>query len=367
MSPDPRSPELLREVAAGAEALDRGLSGPKPEVALLRAHGWLQAALPIAFGGQDWAQSAAGANDGFTALFSLASVSLPATRIYEGHVNSVRLIERNGTPAQRERIFADVRSGALLGIWGAQGDRPAIIRDHALYGTKTFASGLGEVACAIVTASDAQGGFRMVLAKADDPDRARGDAWDVAAMVGTCSGEFITDDLPAGDDWLLGPTGALFMEPDFNGGVWRLCAAYAGAMSAIARGTLDQMRQRASADDAAMRVRLGHVAHHAHTALLWAWQACRAAELPGGTTNDAIATSLFAREAIEQVAVAQLALAERMVGTSLHRRGSALGRQMRDLRFFLRQAALDGKLDAATSIWQDDPLFLLDAVVSHPR
>ena len=375
MRADPRSRQLLNAIGEGAEALDRGLRGPGAEVAQLRTHGWLQAALPAAFGGQDWGQSGCGADDGFAALFSLASVSLPMTRIYEGHVNSVRLIDRNGSLAQRERIFAQVRAGILLGIWGAEGERPAVIvagdRGPLLHGTKTFASGLGEVACAIVVAGDARGQCQMVLADAADPDRARSDVWDVAAMVGTCSGEFVTDNLPAGDDWLLGPPGALFVEPDFNGGVWRLCAAYAGAMSAIATRTFGQMRQRGCDDDAAMRVRLGHVAHHAHTALLWAWQACRALEKGGEKRGEnphhAVAMSLFAREAIEQAALSQLVLVERIAGTSLHRRGSSLGRQVRDLRFFLRQAALDGKLDAATSIWQDDPLFVLDALVRPER
>lgn len=368
MSPDPRSPDLLAEIAGGAQALDRGVRGPAFEVDALRAQGWLLAALPVRFGGCDWGQSASGARDGFSALFALASVSLPATRIYEGHVNAVRLIDRHGSEAQRARFFGEVRDGALLAIWGAEGDRPAMIvaddHGHSLRGTKTFASGLGEVAYAIVTATVPDGGCQMVVTEAGESQRWHRDAWDVTAMVGTCSGEFTTDHLPAGQEWLLGEPGALFEEPDFNGGVWRLCAGYAGAMSAIAQATLHHLQRSPAGDAAEMRLRLGHIAHHAQTALLWAWQACRALEMPCGKAGQhAIATSLFAREAIEQAAAVQLALVERVAGTSLHRRGSVLGRMVRDLRFFLRQAALDAKLDAATSIWQDDTLFLLDAVI----
>jgi hypothetical protein len=370
MSPDPRSPDLLADIAGGAQALDRGLRGPAFEVDTLRAHGWLQAALPRRFGGCDWGQSAAGARDGFSALFALASVSLPTTRIYEGHVNAVRLIDRHGSDAQRARLFAEVRGGALLAIWGAEADRPAMIvaddHGHSLRGTKTFSSGLGEVAYAIVTATVPDGGCQMVIARADEARRWHRDAWDVTAMVGTCSGEFTTDHLPAGQDWLLGRPGALFEEPDFNGGVWRLCAGYAGAMSAIAQATLHHMQRSGTGEAAEMRLRLGHIAHQAQTALLWAWQACRALEMPGSDEpHRAIATSLFAREAIEQAATEQLHLVERVAGTSLHRRGSLLGRMVRDLRFFLRQAALDGKLGAATSIWQDDTLFLLDDIVGR--
>jgi hypothetical protein len=372
MSPDPRSPDLLSEIGGAAQALDRGLRGPAFEVDTLRAHGWLQAALPVRFGGCDWGQSPAGARDGFNALFALAAVSLPVTRIYEGHVNAVRLIDRHGTDAQRDRFFAAVRDGALLAIWGAESDRPAMIvaddHGHSLRGTKTFASGLGEVAYAILTAALPDGGCQMVVAQTGETQRWRRDAWDVTAMVGTCSGEFNTDHLPAGQEWLLGQPGALFEEPDFNGGVWRLCAGYAGAMSAIAQETLGHMQRHGSSEHAPTRLRLGHIVHYGQTALLWAWQACRALESPaadGTGTHRAVATSLFAREAIEQAAAAQLQLVERVAGTSLHRRGSVLGRQSRDLRFFLRQAALDDKLGAATSIWQDDTLFALDDIVGR--
>jgi alkylation response protein AidB-like acyl-CoA dehydrogenase len=185
-------------------------------------------------------------------------------------------------------------------------------------------------------------------------------------MVGTCSGEFTLDDLPAAPDCLLGSANALFVEPDFNGGVWRLCAGYAGAMAAIAQGAAAHGEGRPDRDDPRMRARLGHMQHHARTALLWAWHACRALESPMldyRQTDRAIAASLFAREAIEQAAAQLTALAERIGGTSLHRRSSALGRQVRDLRFFLRQAALDAKLDAALAMSPADPMHLLDDVL----
>jgi len=370
MLPDPRSPDLIARIARTAEDLDRGQHGPAVEVAMLREYGWLKAALPGQYGGRDWGHGAAGMRDGFTALFALGSVSLPISRIYEGHVNAVRLIDQHGTADQQDRLFNQVRQGALLAIWGAEGDRPARIvpgvQGDRLDGTKTFASGLGEVAHAIVTATDQQGACQMVVVAAQDAQRWHLAAWDVCAMVGTCSGEFTLDQLPATRGCLLGAPNGLFGEPDFNGGVWRLCAAYAGAMAAIAQGAAAHLEHRRERDDPRMRARLGHMQHHARTALLWAWHACRALESPvlDDRQNDrAIAASLFAREAIEQAAAEQTALAERIGGTSLHRRASALGRQIRDLRLFLRQAGLDAKLDAALALSPADPFHLLDDVL----
>lgn len=365
MSPDPCSPDLLAQIATDAEDLDRGLRGPACEVAALREHGWLQAALPAEYGGHDWGFGSRGARIGFAALFMLASVSLPITRIFEGHVNAVRLINRFGTEAQRANLFAQVRAGALLAIWGADGPAPVTIeacgQSPKLRGVKAFASGLGEVAHAIVTAADEQGACQMVIAPGGDPARWRLSAWDVAAMVGTCSGEFIVEGLDAGQANLLGKPGALFAEPDFNGGIWRLCAAYAGAMAAIAQFAVAHAEQRGADDDPLMRSRMGQVQANAQTALLWAWHACRALEVSDGPrrTDRSLAASLFAREAIEHAASEQMTLVERMIGTAGHRRGSRLGRTMRDLRFFLRQAALDAKLDTAVSLYTGEPRLLM--------
>ena len=367
MLPDPRSPAVLAEIAEGAEDLDRGLHGPELEIEILKRHGWLRGALPREFGGQGWGHGATGARNGFAALFMLGSVSLPITRIFEGHVNAVRLIDRYGTQAQRERVFDDVHGGALLAIWGADGDKPARTNAGSLVGAKTFASGLGEVAHAIATATDDGQSCQMVLVAAHDPARWNLAAWDVAAMVGTRSGEFTIDDLPASADYLLGAPNALFGEPDFNGGVWRLCAGYAGAMAAIAQHTFDLAQYRGGEVDARMRLRLGHVQHHAQTALLWAWHACRCVETAvaddDASVDRAVATTLFAREAIEQAAIAQMSLVERIAGTSLHRRGSLLGRMMRDFRFFLRQAALDAKLDSALAMRPAAPGVMLADVI----
>jgi len=369
MSPDPRSPSVLAQIAGEAEALDRGLHGPRLEIDILRAHGWLTGALPPEFGGKAWAHGRAGAHDGFAALFALGSVSLPVTRLYEGHVNAVRLIDRHGTRAQRKWLFDAVREGALLAIWGADGDTPAHAKAGSLGGAKTFASGLGEVAHAIATATDDQGACQMVLVAAHDPARWNLAAWDVAAMVGTRSGEFTLDRLPATAECLLGTPDALFGEPEFNGGVWRLCAGYAGAMAAIAQHAFDHAQPREGEADPRMRLRLGHIQHHAQTALLWAWHACGTVESADreddASVERAMATTLFAREAIEQAAIAQMSLVERIAGTSLHRRGSALGRIMRDLRFFLRQAALDGKLDAALAMRPAAPLAMLSNVIDE--
>jgi alkylation response protein AidB-like acyl-CoA dehydrogenase len=350
--PDPILPDdLLAAIRTGDEALDRGARGPARELALLADAGLFSAPLPADRGGRGWGTSPVGAEPMLALLATLGGASLPLARIYEGHVNAIKLLIRHGDPTQQERVCDAVAAGAILGVWGAERERPVTIdADGLLAGVKTFASGLGDVTLAIVTARVADG-LQMVLIDATDATRGEISAWDVDGMVGSQSGRFDCTGLPAGPTERLGAVDALFIEPDFNGGVWRLCACYAGAMERLARLTARQIDQTGSRGDPLAAHRLGHLAMEAMGAGVWARSACLAVESPGAPPADAVAVTLFAREAIEQAATRLLALVERVNGTAMHRRGSEIGRLSRDLRLYLRQADLDGKLRVATTPW----------------
>lgn len=345
------SQDMLAAIRAGDEALDRGLHGPAAALARLADAGMLTAPLPVGRGGQGWGTSATGAEPMLAVLIALGSASLPLARIYEGHVNAIKLALRHATPDQRDRICDAVAAGGILGVWGAERDRPVTIDEGGLLaGVKTFASGLGDVTLAIVTARDVDG-LRMVLVDTTDPARQRRSDWDMDAMVGSRSGSFDCTGLPAAPvDW-LGPVDALFVEPDFHGGVWRLCACYAGAMARLARASARTVDRAGTRGDPLAAHRLGHLAIEAESAALWARSACRAVERGDTPAAEAVATTLFAREAIEQAATRLLALVERVNGTAMHARGSEIGRLARDLRLYLRQADLDGKLRVATAQW----------------
>lgn len=350
--PDPiLADDMLAAIRAGDEALDRGVRGPATELALLADAGLLSVPLPVGRGGRGWGTSADGAEPMLALLATLGGASLPLARIYEGHVNAIKLVLRHGDQDQQARVCDAVAAGAILGVWGAERDRPVTIdADGLLSGVKTFASGLGDVTLAIVTARVADG-LRMVLIDATDPARGEMLDWDVDGMVGSQSGRFECTGLPAKPADCLGPVDALFIEPDFNGGVWRLCACYAGAMEQLARLTARQIDRAGSHGDALAGHRLGHLAMEARGAALWAHSACLAVETTAALPTEAVATTLFAREAIEHAATRLLALVERVNGTVMHRRGSEIGRLSRDLRLYLRQADLDGKLRVAFAGW----------------
>lgn len=345
---------VVDALRAGSEALDRGDRGPSPELALLRDAGLLIAPLPIADGGYGWGTSASGAETICTLLMALGGASLPIARLYEGHVNAVALIVRHASGAQRARLIAAINGGALLGVWGADSEQPVVVEDKpagaVLNGIKAFASGVGDIAFAIVTARGSDG-LQMIIVASGDPARADHTAWDVDGMVGSRSGRFDCTGLPATTDERLGGPDALFTEPDFHGGVWRLAACYAGAMTRLAVLGAEWLNRRDQLEAPLMKARLGASAIEAETAVLWSRHAARTVEGREGSEGRAIRAALFAREAVEQAAARQMALTERLFGTAMHRRDSEAGRIARDLRFYLRQADLDGKLALATAHW----------------
>jgi len=345
---------LVTAIRSGDEALDRGLRGPATELALLRDAGLLAAPLQTDLGGKGWGTTPTGALPMLDILSALGSASLPVARIYEGHVNALKLVTAFATMSQKDKVAAAVHRGTVLGVWGADSPAPVSITVSSqvprLIGRKSFASGLGDVGLAIITAKSSDG-LQMVMADVRDPERATQEDWDVAAMVGSRSGSFNCENLAAGRDELLGSPGALFAEPDFHGGLWRLTACYAGALGRIATLTADAIEKSDAVKSQSMEHRVGQLAMEATSASLWARHACLAVEHGLVTAEAAVSIALFAREAVELAALRALSISERIIGTAVHRRGSEIGRRSRDLRFYLRQADLDGKLSLATQYW----------------
>lgn len=351
---NPLTQSILTELRAGDEQLDRGVRGPARELALLHKNGLLAAPLPVDAGGYGWGTAPEGTTGMLNVLMDLGSASLVVARLYEGHVNAVRLVLRNGSADQRKRIADAVMDGKVLAVWTADSPHPVSVESapsgQVLRGIKAFASGLGDVAIAIVSAKT-EAGLQLVMVDTTDTARADISSWDMDAMVGSRSGRFDCTGLRADAEDCVGEVDAFFDEPDFHGGIWRLCACYSGAMRGIADDLAMLVDRRGFENDGLMQHRLGLATIEALTSAFWTREACKSAEA-GTDYNSVMSTVLFAREAVEQAAERMMALAERIGGTALHQRGSRTGRSIRDLRLYLRQAQLDGKLALATGCWR---------------
>lgn len=352
---------LIRAIADRAASAESDPEGLSWEMAWLAEAGLTQACLPRAYGGESLAIDAARVEDLFSILRRLGRANLSVARLFEGHVNAVRLVDLYGAPAVQESVFGAVGQGALMGVWGADGPRPLAYERNGvglvLNGEKLFASGLGQVGYAVVTLREAgsgEGPAELAVIDVSDPVRQDAELWTASGMRATASGRFRFDGLRIEADHRLGQAGDYQREPHFEGGVWRYCAAHLGGAEALVDLWRDALSSRGRLDDPLQLTRLGRAA-----ALCRAMAACIRAAAQQVETCDpgsesaveiAVADVLLARQFTEEACVEVLALAEKSLGTMAHGIGSPIERVRRDLSLFIRQAAPDAKLIRAARI-----------------
>lgn len=354
MSPDAcalrhRVDDACRRIADLPDAGD-GPSGPDL-VAALRASGLLAASAPARFGGLGLAHQPPCVEDLVEALAAVGGSSLSAGRLFEGHVNAVKLAVLHGS----ERLLAEAGQGALLGVWGADGPDPVRIERPVLRGAKLFASGADTVDAAIVTARDGTGAIRLLaLRRPALAGRLHPEEWQTGGMCATASGRADLDGLALDALEPLGGPGAYFIEPHFQGGVWRYAAVQMGAMRRLTALAADQLSRRGQQEAPLQADRLRQMATECETARLWLLSAAGEVERADAGAS-AAETAILARLTVARAAMEVLRLFDEAVGAASFARAHPAERIRRDLLFYLRQANPDGlALDAMARI-QADP------------
>ncbi|MEI4469749.1 acyl-CoA dehydrogenase family protein [Frigidibacter sp. MR17.24] len=277
-----------------------------------------------------------------TILRRIGRASLSVGRLVEGHMNALKLIARYGSAEQKHRYQS--AHDRLFGVWGADGALPVRLQPNGdgsatLDGEKRFASGLGVLHFAIVSAAT-ELGTQLAIVRADDKARADASGWKTSGMRATASGVYSMRGLEAE---LLGGPGDYEREPFFQGGVWRYAALHVGALEAIAEAVRRAVVDQGGGAEAPQLHRLARLTTRAHSARLLVEDAARRVEAPGAGPL-AVALALAAREAVEEACLDGIAIADRALGTRSFIEGYPVERIRRDLAFFLRQADLDGKL-----------------------
>ena len=339
---------LLLRIAGRAADADRGDRDLARDVDELRWAGWLGAVLPERAGGSALGQGTRSLPALVRALRALGRANLSVARLFEGHVNAAKLVALYGNGAANAAMRKAVASGALMGVWGAEGD-PALRMnaDGTLSGTKRFASGLGLVDLAVVSLADERG-IRLLLCRTDDPERTDASGWSVSGMRATASGTFRFDGLAPVTE--LGEPGDYVREPHFEGGTWRYCAAHLGGAEALMAETRRMLVRSKRADDPHQADRIAHMAMACETARLWIESAAHRVEGEPADRDGAAAYALLAREATERACLEVIDLAERALGMAAHAETLPIARMRRDLSMFLRQAAPDAKRMRAAAL-----------------
>jgi alkylation response protein AidB-like acyl-CoA dehydrogenase len=361
-APADRARDLVDALRVDAAETDREGAFPEHSMALLHAAGLLAAPVPGERGGESLGEASRGGE----LLETLAAVgrgSLVAGRLFEGHVNALQLIDRYGNEAQRARAADDALQGRLFGVWNteaADGVKLARRGDgHVLAGSKTFASGLGHVARAVVTASMEDGETRgpQMLLLALDERAAREDRsfWKPLGMRASASFRAGFDGRRVERDEWLGTVGDYYRQPAFGGGAIRFAAVQLGGAEAIFDETRRFLNDLGRTSDPFQRARVGEMAWRIESGRHWlragAEHAALALSGPARVDVDGsertLAYASLMRSAIEEACLRVIELAERSVGARGLLRPEPFERLHRDLAHYLRQPAPDAALAEA--------------------
>lgn len=337
-----------------AFALDHDGAFPVEDIAALRAHGLLAAPLPRSLGGFGLGTSGRSAGALLQVLRQLGHASLPLGRLYEGHVNAVKLIFCYGGSEQHALLARDLRVGRLFGVWNTEAADGVCLVDlpgggFRLKGRKIYASGAGHVERPLITARSADGSIRMIVPELVSGERADLSGWVAHGMRASATGtvDFTGVEIDAAE--LIGEPGDYLRQPIFSAGAWRFAAVHLGGLERLVDELRQHLGRTGRAADPYQLARVGQAAIAAETAHLWLERACLLAEDSTTDPDMAVAYVNLARLAVERAALDVLEHTHRSIGLAGFLRTHPVERLSRDLATYLRQPAPDRALAQAAS------------------
>jgi alkylation response protein AidB-like acyl-CoA dehydrogenase len=287
----------------------------------------------------------------------IGRTSLALGRVFEGHVNAIRLLSRYGSARLFRLVAEDVRQGHLIGLWVTAFEDPVRMTATGgggwrLAGTLDVCSGAGLASRAVVMAKDADGEDHLAYVGAGEfstvPERRATMMGMRAAMTGAVrvSAEVAAEAVFAGP-------GDYMAEPDFSGGAWRTSAVTVGGLEALVGEAMRQLRARGREQDPRQQVRLGQMLMARETALLWIRQAADHAEAANADPASTVAVVNMARLAIEACCLKVIPLVQRSLGMACMQVANPAEQLMRDIATYLRQPAGDEVMALATAFYLD--------------
>ena len=355
---------LVEQLQAMAPDLDREGAVPSREMQALAAAGLLGMPTPRTLGGLGYGTESGETIHLLALLCELGRGNLSIGRIYEGHVNALQLIATIGTPGQLARAAMDAHDRRLLfGIWNTEADdgvslTPVGAGRYRLAGAKTFASGAGVVARAVVTGRLPDGGWQMCLVPMDQVETHTDPSWwRPIGMYGSASFKVDFRGVEIGADALIGPPGAYQRQPWLSAGAIRFAAVQLGGAEAMFDAARADLRTRGRDGDPHQRARFGEMAIAIESGRLWLRGAAPLVDRilshePGHcpapeTSARVVAYVNMARSAIERICLDVIRLTERSVGVSGLLKPHPIERLVRDLTIYLRQPVPDAALTDA--------------------
>lgn len=326
---------------------------PQESVEILRRSGLQRLFAPPASGGESFADARAENAALLDVLRIIGRADLSVGRIFEGHVNALKLFAWFGSAEQKAQLASALNDGAFYGVWATEPPPGVTIRRQdtgwLLTGSKVFATGAGGLAFAVVTARRDDGGTQLVVVAANDAGRTDLSAWRVRGMRATASGRYDLSGMQPSDDQFLGGPGDYTAEPRFTAGAWRFLAVQLGGIESLLAETRSAMSEVAR-NDPLQRLKFAEAVAATRTAYLWVREAAQRAADDAADAPDFVRMT---RGVVERAALDVMELSARIVGTRSAFDGQRIDKITRDLSLYLRQAGPDYARDQAAIAWLD--------------
>lgn len=280
---------------------------------------------------------------------------LSVGRLYEGHVNALHLIQTFGTPAQIERWSTEVTVlGLLFAVWNTEaGDGVRLVPQPdgsiRMEGSKTFASGAGNIQRPIVTGRLPDGGWQMCIVAMDEVETSIDPSWwQPPGMHASTSYKVDFTGVTLQPSDLLGAPDDYHRQPWFFGGAIRFAAVHLGGAEALFDTTRAFLRSLDRTGDPHQQARLGEAAIHIESGNLWLEGAARHVDIDTvqrprdeADIQRSINYAHMTRLAVEEICLNLIRITERAVGARGMLHPEPMERIIRDLMLYLRQPAPD--------------------------
>ena len=355
-----RVAELARErLAPRAAHYDRTASFPAEDFADLFAAGLLGAAVPREHGGLGVGPLRGDAFTLWMMTKELAKADLSLARCWEGHANSLVLIDALGSEEQRRRWFAGViERGEKWVAWSGEPQAPApgeVVRfgtrvtavpgGYVVDGSKAFSTSAGGAQWAILLVNTGgPGGARhaaspetLLLLACDlaDPsveiDRSW---WDPIGMRATVSHlvRFTRTFIP--ESQRIGEPGCYLRDGWQTAFIPHYAASFLGAAEAAYDQALIYLTAQGKGEDPYVQQRVARMSIHVETAHLWLRHVARMWD--DGRRQEAQLAGSRARHLIEHLAEETVGHAIRACGARMLMRPNPVERIYRDLSLYIR-------------------------------
>ncbi|APU67578.1 acyl-CoA dehydrogenase family protein [Christiangramia flava] len=304
----------------------------------LSSNNYLVTAIPPNDDLYSWSQNL------FNLLFHFGKTDLSVARVYEGHVNAIKLIKDFGTESQRAFYFNEVSKGKIFGVWNTDAPKNPLKASFTetkmeLNGSKIFCSGGYRIDYAIVTyGSSSNRQMAVVPINSRTSVQENYAFWQAMGMENSRSTELTFTNYHIEKNVQLGNPNDYELQPWFSGGSIRFCAAQIGGATSLYEETIEHLRRKGRHENSQQLDRISQMRVEIETGKLWI---NKAKEVYGNANRysspEIVDFSNMMRNVTTTICEKILLLSTKSIGLPAYMNGHPVEQKLRDLMVYVRQ------------------------------